>query len=292
MLIERWTRSLPIAITLVAAVALLIHGPIQQTPDYHRFADDRAWMGIADAANVISNLGFAVVGAWGMARLSTLRAAAALGGGMPGFSLLLLALILTAAGSAYYHLAPDDSRLVWDRIPIGLACAGLLAGVRGQLAPAIGPLRLTSFLALLAVATVLWWHLTDAGGEGDLGPYLLLQVSPLILVPLWQLIYRAPRADRRAYALAIALYVAAKLAEIYDRPLYVALHGLSGHTLKHLLATAAAAVIVLHLTRTARNAGAARSAASSRPGVGASADLLGLCGAERISGRETGSSER
>jgi hypothetical protein len=195
------------------------------------------------------------VGAWGLGRLSTLRGAAAMRGGTPGFSLLLLALVLTAAGSAYYHLAPDDTRLVWDRVPIALACAGLLGGVRGQLAPRIGPLRLTSALALLAVASVLWWHLTDAGGEGDLGPYLLLQVSPLFLVPLWQLIYRAPRADRVAFAVAIALYVAAKVAEIYDRPLYAALHGLSGHTLKHLLATAAAGIIVLHLARTAGNTG-------------------------------------
>ncbi|MDM5181921.1 hypothetical protein PO883_32625 [Massilia sp. DJPM01] len=32
---------------------------------------------------------------------------------------------LTAFGSSWYHLAPDDTRLVWDRLPIALACVSL-----------------------------------------------------------------------------------------------------------------------------------------------------------------------
>src|SRR5713101_7095047 len=39
------------------------------------------------------------------------------------------ALILTAWGSAYYHLAPDNARLVWDRLPIMIVFMALLSAV-------------------------------------------------------------------------------------------------------------------------------------------------------------------
>ncbi|MBP1297946.1 hypothetical protein ACVII1_001117 [Bradyrhizobium elkanii] len=80
-------------------------------------------------------------------------------------------------------------------------------------------------------------------------PYLLLQVLPLVLIPLWQSICHAPHADRAAFAAAMALYVAAKIAEVLDHQIADALGFVSGHTLKHLLATSATAAIVWGLTR-------------------------------------------
>ena len=53
-----------------------------------------------------------------------------------------------------------------------------------------------------------------------------------------------PRVERRAFSLAIALYILAKSAEVSDHAIHGWLQPLSGHTLKHLLAAAAAAVIV------------------------------------------------
>jgi hypothetical protein len=146
-------------------------------------------------------------------------------------------------------MAPDDSRLIWDRLPIALACGGLLAGVRAQAGRDVNGARMAGVLALVAIASVFWWYATGVNGAGDLRPYLLLQASPLVLIPLWQVIYDAPRADRIAFATAIGLYVAAKAAELLDQQLFASLHWISGHTLKHVLATAAAAVIVARLTR-------------------------------------------
>ncbi|MBP2426980.1 hypothetical protein [Bradyrhizobium elkanii] len=93
-------------------------------------------------------------------------------------------------------------------------------------------------------------------------PYLLLQVLPLVLIPLWQSIYHAPRADRAAFAAAMALYVAAKIAEVLDHQIADALGFVSGHTLKHLLATSATAAIVWGLTRRF-SAGGRRTAGTS-----------------------------
>ena len=58
-------------------------------------------------------------------------------------------------------------------------------------------------LGVAAVASVLWWWITNGTGEGDLRPYLLLQGLPLVLIPLWQAIYGAPRSHRLAVGLAI-----------------------------------------------------------------------------------------
>lgn len=40
---------------------------------------------------------------------------------------LFLGLALTGFGSAYYHLAPDSARLIWDRLPLTLVFMAILA---------------------------------------------------------------------------------------------------------------------------------------------------------------------
>jgi len=244
-----WIRHAPTLITVGLIVILALHGRIAQPVHYNVFADQSAALGIPHAADVLSNAGFALVAVWGWLTLWPRRGSARLRAGWPGYRLFLIGLFLTAFGSGYYHLAPDNIRLIWDRLPIALACAGLLAGVRGDSKPGSRTGIEAIALACCAVASVAWWVYTDLGGADDLRPYLLLQGLPLVLVPLWQAIYRAPRAERIAFALAMALYVLAKLAEVLDHEIAAALGVVSGHTLKHLLATAATAAVVWGLTR-------------------------------------------
>jgi hypothetical protein len=230
---------LPLAVTVAAGALLLAQGPIPQLAHYHEFADQSKLGGIRHGADVLSNLGFGLVAAWGMLQLWTMHNA-----GRHGYRLFLIGLLLTAFGSGFYHLAPDNARLVWDRLPIALACAGLLAGVRAECLSKPDARLATWLLGIFGVLSVAWWYLTEQQGAGDLRPYLLLQCLPLVLIPLWQWIYGAPRRDRIAFGCALALYVIAKFAELADHQLLAALGVVSGHTLKHLLATAAAAVIV------------------------------------------------
>ena len=110
------------------------------------------------------------------------------------YPLFITALLLTAIGSSYYHLAPDDARLAWDRLPIALACAGLLAGAYADTHIRPYSIRLTAALAAFAAASVWWWSAT-----GDLRPYLLLQVAPLLLIPPWQAHARLPRLERAGF---------------------------------------------------------------------------------------------
>lgn len=214
-----------LALALVAAAVLF--GPIVQPADYHAFADQRTLWGVAHFADVVSNIGFLLVGLWGLSRRGT-----------PEYTVFCAAIALTALGSAWYHLAPDDQRLIWDRMPIALACAALLAAsLRDgyRIGAALLPLMLSG------IASVLWWTYS-----GDLRPYLLIQLAPLVLIPALQWECRADWAERRAFGLAIMLYVLAKVCELTDEPVFAALGLVSGHTLKHLLATAAAWVLVRH----------------------------------------------
>lgn len=206
-----WLASAIIVAGLVAA------GPVAQTDGYHGFADARALGALPHAADVLSNLGFLFAGMYGFLLP---------GRRDPAYATLCAALVATAFGSSWYHLAPDDARLVWDRLPIALACAAVLARVlnAGLLA-----------LAAAAVASVFWWV-----WSGDLRPYLLLQILPLVAAPSLQWQRRAPARERLLFGYAVGLYVLAKLCEVGDHALFGWMQVLSGHTLKHLLATGAA----------------------------------------------------
>jgi hypothetical protein len=106
----------------VLAGLLWAHGPIGQWADYHVFADRRAWLGLPNAADVLSNLPFLAIGVWALWRL---RRAPAASPSLAAWRAFAVALVLTAVGSAIYHWAPSNASLVGDRLPIAWACAAL-----------------------------------------------------------------------------------------------------------------------------------------------------------------------
>jgi hypothetical protein len=243
----RITRWAPGGLVILIAAAMLLHGPIAQLEHYHEFADSRPLFGLANAGDVLSNIGFALVGLWGLWALRDQHHHPLLASAWPGYRLFLAGLVLTAFGSAFYHLAPDDGRLVWDRLPIALACAGLLAGAYADTHDSPRSRSLPVVLTAVAISSVLWWSITD-----DLRPYLLLQGAPLVLIPLWQAIRGSPRQDRIAFGAAIFLYLLAKVAELNDHAIFDALDFASGHTLKHMLAIVASVVLTANLVRRVR----------------------------------------
>lgn len=259
----RW-RALPTVTTVAVAVGLLLVGPIVQPAWYYDFADHSTFLGVPHAGDVISNIGFTVVGALGIMALWPQRSHKGLRAGWNGYLLFLISLILTGAGSAYFHLAPDNQRLVWDRLPIALACAGLLAAVRAETRRLPESADDTIWFAFIAALSVAWWYYTGRNGApGDLRPYLALQALTMVLIPQWQAIGRSANADRAWFAAACGVYIVARLCELADHQIHEALGFLSGHTLKHLLATAAATVVVVRLQRRCAVHGGLRGGARS-----------------------------
>ena len=131
----RWGIICGVCVAAFIATAFL--PPISQPQSYHHFADQRTIFGIAHGLDVLSNLAFLASGLLGL--LFVAKFGRALDAGTRwAFATLFFGLVLTSIGSAYYHLAPDNQRLVFDRLPMIIAMAGC-GGVFLQIASAAGP---------------------------------------------------------------------------------------------------------------------------------------------------------
>lgn len=220
-----------LAVTAVIAVVVLWMPPIPQDPAYHQFADDRPWLGIPNFQNVASNLPFLVLGWIGLARL---RQGA---GERAAWLSLFLGIALTAFGSSWYHWAPSNATLVWDRLPMTLGFMGFLAGILGERISRRAYRLLLWPLLGAGVASVLYWYASERQGHGDLRLYGLVQFFPLLLIPLIMALYRPRYTHSRYVFFAFAWYAAAKALEHWDQQIFAATSGIvGGHALKHLAA--------------------------------------------------------
>jgi len=154
------------------------------------------------------------------------------------YAMMFLGLILTAAGSAYYHLAPDNARLVWDRLPMTVVFMSLIAAMIAERVSVRAGLWLMPLLLVVGAASVLQWRASEVSGHGDLRFYAAVQVYA-ILVLLAMLAVRPKYTRNSDFAVVVGLYVLAKVLEETDRQVFSVGHAVSGHTLKHLAAAAA-----------------------------------------------------
>ncbi len=85
---------------------------------------------------------------------------------------------------------------------------------------------------------------------GDLRPYGLMQLYPMLLIPLLLRLYPPRYSGDRDILAVIGLYLLALLGDLGDRPIFALTGGLvSGHTIKHVIAALAVYGVVLHLRR-------------------------------------------
>ncbi len=224
-------------ISLAAVVATFVFlAPIPQSVQYHQFADERNFLLVPHFWNVVSNLMFAVSGGLGFWALAQGKEALCPPELRLAYRLFFVGVTLVAAGSAYYHLAPDNVTLVWDRLPMTIAFMALFAIIIGEyIAPAAGARLLLPLLALGATAVV-YWAYTERAGQGDLRAYLLVQFLPMLIIPLILVVFPARFGKSSAIWLLLACYLLAKVCEHFDAAIFQWGLGLSGHTLKHLVA--------------------------------------------------------
>ena len=239
-----WRYALLLAVFSGGMLAAFVADPIAQDPAYHLFADQRSMFGIPNFLDVISNLPFAIVGAAGLYFMSR-------DAGIPSnrlaWHIFFVGVFLTAFGSGYYHLAPDNDTLVWDRLPMTIAFMGFVSIVIGEYLSEPLAKRLLLPLLVAGAASVFYWAHTEALGRGDLRAYALVQFLPMLLIPLVVLLYR-DRSNLGPYiGLMIIFYIAAKLLEFFDGAVFTAGGIVSGHSLKHVFAAMAPASLLYGL---------------------------------------------
>ena len=209
---------------------------IPQDPSYHRFADQRQWLGVPNAADVLSNLAFALVGLLGCDSPCLASASTLLAG--DGSRPVVRCARPRRHGDGLDVVSPRSEQcvLVWDRLPMTLVFAGVLGTAIAQRAGNdVGRLSL-ALLVPLGIASVAYWKVT-----GDLSLYAALQLGGIVGLLLLMLLTRKGN-DSIPWAWVLGWYALAKVAEFADRAIFDATHQLiAGHTLKHLLAAAAGA---------------------------------------------------
>jgi hypothetical protein len=224
-------RPLLVILGLMAfSLAVLLLLPrILQNQLYHGFADTRVVLGVPNFWNVVSNIPFIVVGAVGLARCRHDAAT----------TIAFAGIFLTGFGSSYYHWAPDDETLFWDRLPMALAFMALLAGAIGERVSAkAGAILLWPLLAMGVLSLLAWrW-------SGDLRLYGWVQFFPVVTLPTMFLLLPPKYTGTTYWIVAAILYLLAKLFEYFDGQIYSIGHVVSGHTLKHLAAAAACFAIL------------------------------------------------
>jgi hypothetical protein len=238
-----------IAFTALCIAAALLLPAMPQAVEYHHFADHRVLLGVANFLDVTSNLCFLLAGLAGLVVVMRPRTPFAFASERWPYGLFFLGMVLTAAGSAYYHLAPDNERLFWDRLPMTVAFMSLIAAqVADRINVKAGLVLLVPML-LIGAASVLYWRATERAGVGNVIPYGILQgysVAILLLIAALQ-----PSRYTRGNDIywVFAAYVLAKLLELFDREFLALGNLVSGHTLKHLAAAVAGLVVCRMLMR-------------------------------------------
>jgi hypothetical protein len=248
-------------LTLVAILMMTLAPRIPQSLAYHDFADQRGFLGITNFLNVASNVGFLWIGSLGVlfvwGNRGTLEGRFTNRSERWPYLIFFLGVTLTCFGSAYYHLSPGNDRLMWDRLPMSIAFMSLVSAVIAERISLKAGLVLLAPLLSVGAGSVVYWHLGEMNGAGDLRPYVLVQFYSMLAVVVCAVIFPSKHTHGRGLAVAVGWYTAAKLFESLDQQVF-ALGGIvSGHTVKHTAAATAAFCILQMLKRRSRLVGQA-----------------------------------
>ena len=124
-------RALLLAVAALMALAALLPAAALPT-GYHEFADQRAWLGLPHAIDVLSNLPFAALGVWGLAWLRRVPPAR-IGAAQRGLAALFFFGLVATTLCSWASRA--SSRVVWSP-RLGLILCPLRS--RASTAPVLG----------------------------------------------------------------------------------------------------------------------------------------------------------
>jgi hypothetical protein len=235
----RSRRKRLVVLWIVAgAVLLAVFAHRMRTPPgYNEFADQVTSLGIPNFTNVASNLGFVVAGVWALAWFWTQRAEHFGTRFRTRTELVLYASFFAAAillglGSAYYHWAPTDATLFWDRVAMTLAAAALTGAFLAERVDGKAGVAVALALALCLPGTLVYWRMTE-----NLWPYLVGLNGSLGVAVLVLLLFASPYTHGGQALVAMAWYaLAMPFDKLLDGWVYSLGGIVGGHAVKQLLA--------------------------------------------------------
>jgi len=266
MMSQAQRRRLLIALLTASIGIVLFVDPIPQDLAYHDFADKRGWLGIPNFGDVISNIGFLVVGALALFVLvyryrELFRSSAE----ARPYLTYFVGVTLVGLGSGYYHWEPSNASLLWDRLPMSIAFMAISAAVvADRINTRAGNGWVLAVLLVLGLSSLFYWDWTESSGRGDLRFYGLVQFYPMLALPIIIWAFKDHHYTIGRYlGWTIAWYGLSKVLEFFDRGIYeLTGHLVSGHTLKHLAAAVATYMVLRMLI-----AASTRPARATHPGI-------------------------
>ena len=234
-------------IAVLAIIAIMIQDPIAQDPAYHLLADTRDIWNLQNFWNVISNLPYLIIGIIGLYKVLKSSELEILVELKLAYLLFFSAVAVVSFGSGYYHLAPDNGTLVWDRLPITVVFMSFFTILVSEFISVKLGKALLLPLVVAGIASVVYWHLSEGWGEGDLRYYALVQFTPVIMIPVILLCFRSRYTQVYGYWGLLVTYSVAKLLEYIDAEVYQLLGFISGHSIKHLVSALGAYVFLRSL---------------------------------------------
>jgi uncharacterized membrane protein len=200
--------------------------PLKLPQAYFDFADRRSLGFIPNGADVLSNIPIFLAGIFLLRKLQAANAWGKETGA--GLAAAGVGLVLTGIGSAYFHQAPSEATLLWDRLPLAITFVGVLLVVLESFTRVPATRRDSAIAVAASLGTVLCWS-----QAGNIWPYVLLQFGGMTVVVAY--VFNRSHRNRALWGALIGFYALAKIFEGADSLLWESTrHLVSGHTLKHL----------------------------------------------------------
>jgi hypothetical protein len=222
---------------VVAGVIAFFVPPIPQDLGYHDFADKRGWMGIPNFGDVVGNLPFAFAGLAGLWAVWKRRAAFTIRGEKALWTVFFAGAFVVCWGSGYYHWEPNNTTLIWDRLPMTVAFMSLFSVMIMERVSAKAGFWLFPFFLVGGILSVFYWGATEILDAGDMRPYAFVQFFPMLAILLMLWLFPARYTETRCLFHTLGWYVIAKILEHFDKLVFENMQGvISGHTVKHVAA--------------------------------------------------------
>ena len=238
-----------VGITVLAVAAALLIPAMPQPLEYHDFSDHREAFGVHNFLDVASNVAFLIVGVAGLVVTLGHRAHFQFSSERWPYVIFFTGVLLTAAGSAYYHRAPDNETLFWDRLPMTIAFMALVCSqIVDRINIRAGLVCLIP-MVILGIASVIYWRITERAGMGNVVPYGILQGYSVVILLVLAMLKPSRYTLGNWLYWVFAWYVLSKVLETFDVEVHELTHAVSGHTLKHIAAAIAGVAVCRMLMR-------------------------------------------